>query len=284
MKRLSEKKLGRPRAFDGEKSRLVEALYLQGLSAAQIMRRLELSHSTFYRLKASWQVPTLVIGVRDDLRVPVQRYNRFPDGSHPGYFDLQIAKGLAVDGHAKIRFKPLPFAELFSAVEQHQVDAAMGLIGESPGRRARVAFSEPYANFSARPSGALVAALDLQLSAQRLDSLAGLRLGVIEESLSDEWLVARGLPVIRFARAAGCHQALLTKQIDACLMSLPYQRHFVGLHPSYEIKPALVDFDHIRAGIITHRENHRLVAAMNAGIANLARTGVLAALQDKLQI
>jgi Bacterial extracellular solute-binding proteins, family 3/Helix-turn-helix domain of resolvase len=274
-------KRGRRRAFDTRAAAHARTLFVSGMPIARILHTLGISHATFYRYQQEWRIPLLRVGLLDFLRAPVAHYNSFPNGSDPGYKDLQVMKQVATQLQMRVSFKPVPFAELLDGTRRGDFDLAIGQIASSARRARELRLCEPYASFAQCPSISIVASKHTRVHSAF--ALAGLRVATIAGSLCEDWLRehrTETTSVQTFGRPDSAYAALLARRADAVVCTHPNQTHFVDLYPEFEIKPPPIYFRDLKMCAIVNRDNERLQSRISEAILALKRSGKLSGEND----
>ncbi|MCR5084796.1 MAG: transporter substrate-binding domain-containing protein [Succinivibrionaceae bacterium] len=81
--------------------------------------------------------------VGTDLTFPP--YEFVDDHGEMAGFDIDVMRALGKEMELDIKFVPMPFQDLVSAINSAQIDAAISCLGITPERLNTVSFSEPYA-------------------------------------------------------------------------------------------------------------------------------------------
>lgn len=215
----------------------------------------------------------LVVGVMVDVP-PFAMLN--PDNEPMGY-DADVARELARRMGVPLEMVVVTGPNRIPYLLTGKVDILVAVLGIIPERTKIVSFSEPYAGFS----NFIYARRELQL--HTLADLKGLTIAVPRANTSDIMLTReapKGTNLLRFDDDASVRSALIARQVDGTSMSsinLPDVEKIVG-KGIYERK-----FDLLTQvqGVAVRPGQTELLAWINAEIADMKKTGQLAAINAK---
>jgi ABC-type amino acid transport substrate-binding protein len=275
---------GRPRVFDGSSRIRARDLYRAGRSIDDIVQELGISRATFYRYQAAWRTPTLRIGILSHLSPRSRDLDAFPDGDEPIHGEIRLARLLAEQLGARVQLRAASCKDLFRGLDDGRLDFALGMLGASPARRARFALSAPYFETEA-PRASLVTPRGVTASIEDPATLVGLRVAVMEESLSWEWLQhhATGARVVPLRHQTSCYRALLAGRVDAVMLSNFYQHPFLEQHPRFELRSPGLPFDRADHCLFVGRDNRRLLEHLDDSLHELRRRHDLDELAERMR-
>jgi polar amino acid transport system substrate-binding protein len=158
-----------------------------------------------------------------------------------------------------------------------QLDLAAASISITAERQKIVDFSDPY----------MVGPIAVMSSADSgitddVDSLAGVRLGLIQGTIQDSYAQENGFDseIVRFPDNNSGVAALKAGSIDGFFMDAPLAETYVADDPSLEL-PIVIFDNQSPYGIAFSKDNTDLTAAFDADLKELITDGTLAELQQK---
>lgn len=190
-------------------------------------------------------------------------------------YDIDLAHVIAKELDAEVVFKTIVFDDLFTALEEKQVDIVISAVSITEERRQKFDFSAPYLNtgqviITRRNSTAINSTADLQ----------GKKIAVQRGTTNEEEALKYTTPnlVIRFEDFVQATQALMEGTVDAVFTDLPNGIGITSTHP--ELKIAGEPFTDEYYAILL-RKNDPLTNEVNEALNRLASEGILVELKQK---
>ncbi len=136
-------------------------------------------------------------------------------GNSYGY-DVEIAKSLCAELGKACEFTTMPFADLFSALNNNQVDAIISAISITETRKKTIDFTHPYYQGTA----SFLTLSTHQPSTVFRNALKKSRLGALSGTIYYDYLVKKFplAKVIKFANSEDAIGALADKKVDSVLL------------------------------------------------------------------
>jgi polar amino acid transport system substrate-binding protein len=184
-------------------------------------------------------------------------YSFIEDGVNAG-LDIDLLKEFADRNDLEIQFVQTEFASLIPNVVSGQLDLAAASISITAERQKIVDFTDD------------------------VDSLAGVRLGLIQGTIQDSYAQENGFDseIVRFPDNNSGVAALKAGSIDGFFMDAPLAETYVADDPSLEL-PIVIFDNQSPYGIAFSKDNTDLTAAFDADLKELITDGTLAELQQK---
>ncbi len=206
----------------------------------------------------------LVVGVYTDF-APMTFLDK--EGNHIGY-DIDLIREIANEIGVELDFKKMNFSELFTAVENKEVDLAISSITITTEREEKYLFSKPYFT-----SGQSILTRTDDDRILDVKDLKDMKIGVPHASTCEEAAkekVANVEQVIGY-KNNGEIKALLNKEVDAVVQDYSYAAYTAKQNDS--IKLVSDPFTQEFYGIMTHKENLSLMDRINEILREVQRSG-----------
>lgn len=204
------------------------------------------------------------------------------DGSYVG-IDVDILAAVAADQGFEYELEPLGFNAALQAVQSGQSDGMIAGMSITEERRETFDFSEPY--FDSTVCAAALA--DGEISS--LDDLAGLTVAVKTGTMSESWALSiqgdYGFETVQFDDSDVMYQDVLAGNSAACFEDTPIMGYAISTGNVALKLIAEVESDSEYATpygfAVKKGENAELLAAFDAGLANIKADGTYDAIIDK---
>jgi proton glutamate symport protein len=178
-------------------------------------------------LRRVWRTGTLRVGYDDHLAPFCYRNSQ---GQLVG-FDVAVVYGMARSLGVRLEFVPLHWERLVEELEQEQYDLA--LAGVCPGTEWYTKLSLTNTYYAGRL--ALLVPSERQddfLQIKDIESRPGLRLGVLANTMPEQW-VAQRFPQARLVQLTPGEMAARAGEWDAFVVMTSFAEAWAGSHPSY---------------------------------------------------
>jgi glutamine transport system substrate-binding protein len=195
-------------------------------------------------------------------------------GEMVGY-DIDLANLLGKQQGVQVTFKNITFDNLFSALQQRQIDMIISAVTITPERLQKYAFSEQYLN-----AGQVIITQKVNTVIKSPKDLKGKKIGV-QQGTTDETEALKYTNnnlVIRFPDFVQATKALVSGNIDAIITDLPSAQGIVGTNPTLKI--ASDPFTNDYYGIV-FRKGDPQIDAVNKSLDSLRVRGYLTELKHK---
>jgi len=194
----------------------------------------------------------------------------YEDPAQPGRligFEVELAAALGRALRVRAEFVQNDWSTLVPSLERGTFDVALNGLEVTPARAARVAFTRPYYLFAER----LVArAGDARV--RDLASLRGLRVGTLASSQAWELLLSAGAVPIPYEGVDEPFIDLASGRTDAVLLDDIIVGRYAPRHPGLRV---VGDLEEGRYAAAVRRDDHELLAALDAALGTLIATGEL---------
>ncbi len=200
-------------------------------------------------------------------------------------FDVDLMREVARELNSTVEFTSQPFNSIITSVQAKQYDCAIDSLSITAERQLHVAFSDPY--YRARQS-ILVRANDASID-NASDLVVGNKLICVQTGTTGE-AVARKLPGIKpenirsYDRYNNMLNELKLGSVDAVIMDYPINQYYSDYYAgSFKFTGSLFPEDE-PYGIVVHKENTRLTAAIDRALAKIMADGRYDALLEKYHL
>ncbi|OXM52384.1 ABC transporter substrate-binding protein [Amycolatopsis alba] len=207
---------------------------------------------------------TLRVGTLSDSKPNAYQENGVFTG-----FDNELLKAIAANQNLKLEFVSTEFATLLSQVATGRFDIGSSAISQTDERRKTVDFSVPY-NYQ---SLGIEAREGTGITDE--NSLAGKRIGVVQGTVSDSWLVANAptAQAVRFPQDAATLAALKTGAIDGAIFDQATAEDYAAKNPDAKLKVVKAITTTIPHGFAVKKGNAELAGKINAGLKAVIADG-----------
>lgn len=248
--------------------RQAKEMHLQGYPDAVIIDRFLISPATFYRYKSGWLHSELRVGVYDFLHLPKSAYGKAPASSHPGFYDLEFARGLALKMNRSLKIVFKRFDQLLLGLQNCEYDLAFGLLAASDFRLSKANFTDQYLEKSG-DDGCVLSRRTHPIRSSK--DLGGKRIAVLGLGANEDYLRKLRDPsiVIRtYDRYEICHTALALNWVDAIFGPEPLM--LVLKRKGFPFETSLGRLSFVtKTCIAVNRENESLTEQVNDQIQKL---------------
>lgn len=217
---------------------------------------------------------------RTTLRIGTFADNRpweFHEDGHLSGFDIDLMKVLAARLDTGVEFVEMPFAQLFTALAEGRIDAAICSITITAERRRHFDFTQPYYQTSQGVAAMKHARL------RTLEDLVGKRVGTEAGSTNEQWLAENRArygfgPTVPSEGLDAAVRQLRAGEIDAYFGDLPALLHKLLRQPDLAVMIRLPTDDQYAIALPL---DSPLTARIDAALAELKRDGTLAAIHQR---
>lgn len=195
-------------------------------------------------------------------------------------FDIDIMNAIAARQGLRLRYESTPFSAIFPALENGDRDIVVAAITNTPQRRERADFSNPYM------AAQLVVLLRPGVQASTLTELSGRRVGVALNSTADTAVsdaFGRTSPnVRRFENTPLMLEELSQGGVDAAVGDVSVLTFYQRNNPEKRFK-VMPDarFAQAYLGIAVKKGNKALLERINAGLKTVIESGEYAQIHMK---
>ncbi len=212
----------------------------------------------------------LIIGT--DPTLPPMEF--LQNGKFVGY-DIDLANLLAKQMGVKVEFKNVVFDNIFSALQDHQIDLIVSAVTITPDRQAKYDFSEQYLN-----AGQVIITRKDNTTITSVKDLQGKKIGVQKGTTNETQALkyTSSTLVIRYPDFVQATKALVNGQVDAIFDDLPSSKGITQDNPTLKI--ASDPFTDEYYGIV-FRKGDPEVKEVNKALDALRVRGYLTELKNK---
>jgi len=199
----------------------------------------------------------------------------FTQGGKMVGYDIDLANLLAKQVGVPVKLKNITFDNLFTALQQHQIDMIISAVTITPEREKKYTFSKHYLN-----AGQVIITQKTNELIKAPADLKGKKIGV-QQGTTDESEALKYTDdklVIRYPDFVQATKALVSGTIDAIITDLPSAQGIVGTNPTLKI--ASDPFTNDYYGIV-FRKGDPEVAPVNKALDSLSVRGYLTELKHK---
>jgi len=194
----------------------------------------------------------------------------YGEGDEVTGFDIDLINWIGDEMKFNVDFVPIPWDDLFIALDMQEIDMIMGGISITPGRLENFLFSDPYLSVSQSIAIGKQGTMFMDdFYAGR--GLVGVEGGTTSDDLVTELLVDSGiLPeenLKRYEEIAMGAQDLANGDIQYLMSDWPVMVQLAQNHPIYII--GNIDTGE-KYGIVLHKSNRDLQHLINRGLGRLA--------------
>jgi len=213
---------------------------------------------------------TLIVGT--DPTLPPMEF--IQNGKFVGY-DIDLANLLAKQMGVHIVFKNVIFDNIFSALQQNQIDMIISAVTITPERQQKYGFSEQYLN-----AGQVIITQKTNNTIKLPSDLKGKRIGVQAGTTNEAQALKYTTSnlVIKYPTFVQATQALVSGQVDAIFDDLPSSQGIVAANPTLKI--ASDPFTNEYYGIV-FRKGDPHIKLVNQALDSLRVRGYLNELKHK---
>lgn len=200
----------------------------------------------------------------------------FENGTFTG-FDNELLRAIAAKEGLRLEFTGADFSALLGQVRQGRFSIGSAAISETDDRKKILDFSNAY-NYQ---SLAVLAAT--RTSAGDGSSLAGKRIGVVQGTVSEQWLSVneRAAREIRFPNDDAVLRALTDGELDGALFDKVASQHYADAHPQLMVTQTLDTM--VPEGYAVHRGNGELLNKINDGLRQVIAEGTWLRLHQRFE-
>lgn len=217
---------------------------------------------------------TLRVGTLSDSKPNAYQEN----GTFTG-FDNELLKAIAAKENLKLEFVSTDFSALLGQVANGTFDIGSSAIAQTDARKKTVDFSAPY-NYQAL-------GIEAKETAGITDenSLAGKRIGVVQGTVSDNWLASNAptAQAVRFPNDAAALSALKTGAVDGAVFDQATAEDYAKNNPDAKLKVTKAIVTTIPHGFAVRKGNTELIQKLNDGIKKVVADGTWVKVHDQFE-
>ncbi|MFK3781722.1 ABC transporter substrate-binding protein [Agrobacterium sp. NPDC089420] len=192
-------------------------------------------------------------------------------------FEIDLVKLLAKRMGKTPNFTSMPFNSLFNAVQSGRADVAMGTVAVTKQRLGSVSFTQPYFDSNQ------CVVTSSRSTIVGLSDLAGKVLSVVTGSTGEIWATAnqKEMGVSEVRRYDSTNEALLdiaTGRVSAYVYDCPSAAYYIKDKPSFSIVATIPTVEQFAFMV---SKNSPILGELNSAIAELKKSGEIAALYEK---
>jgi ABC-type amino acid transport substrate-binding protein len=212
----------------------------------------------------------LVVGT--DATLPPMEF--VEDGTYLGY-DIDLTNALAQELNTEIEFKQIVFDDLFTALENKEIDMIISAVTITDERKLKYDFSEPYLN-----AGQVIITKKDNMTIKTTSDLKGKRIAVQAGTTNETQALLYTSPelVMRYPDYVQATKALVDGKVDALFNDLPGGKGNTNENPTLKI--ASDPFTNEYYGIV-FRKGDPDAKTINEALASIRVKGILTDLKQK---
>ena len=209
------------------------------------------------------------------------------NGSLAG-FDIDIMNALNAVMDFEVAYQNTSFEDLFTGLENGELDAAISAISVTDARKERVDFTDPYFASGLSPVSYFSAG---QALATRTDNTtitgaaaltADVKVGVKQGTTGEDYAVANtAADVVLFDESTPLLQALVNGEVDAIILDTPVIIRFIKANPGASIKLTGGPITEEVYAIAVSKERPQVLAGLNEGLQKIQDDGTYDAIYTK---
>ncbi len=197
-------------------------------------------------------------------------------------FDIEIMQAIAEDQGFKIESYIDRWEEIFDNLDSKSRDMVVAAVPRSPERARKYLLSDLYA-----PLPSTLLYLDESLNLKSLNDLSNVRVGVLDETVQQEYFTSGKVKVKSvepYITTFAAVQAMAQGNVDAVAEDAGALRHIMNDLPGLE--PKYFDYEGIHADaarkvMVIDKDQPELLDKINAGLKNIKANGTYATLTIK---
>ena len=211
--------------------------------------------------------PTLLVGVTPDYPPFEFMHNNTWSG-----LDIDLAKLIAKQLNRSVQFKSYPYQQLFTALNQQEIDLAISAISYTNERSKQFDLSDFYYFTD------IALVFHKSKPIYELAALPNYKVGVQQGTTMEDWAIARGATVIAMEVSFQLIEALKSKQVEIAILER---------EQAIEITKNSTELDYwgvpgSRNGyVIALKKGSGLLERVNAALANIKADGDLQQLRQQ---
>ena len=209
------------------------------------------------------------------------------NGSLAG-FDIDIMNALNAVMDFEVAYQNTTFEDLFTGLENGELDAAISAISVTDARKERVDFTDPYFASGLSPVSYFSAG---QALATRTDNTtitgaaaltADVKVGVKQGTTGEDYAVANTeADVVLYDESTPLLQALVNGEVDAIILDTPVIIRFIKANPGASIKLTGGPITEEVYAIAVSKERPQVLAGLNEGLQKIQDDGTYDAIYTK---
>jgi len=190
-------------------------------------------------------------------------------------YDIDLANALAKELDVQVEFKNIVFDNLFTALEQNDIDMIISAVTITEERQQKFDFSKEYLN-----AGQVIITKKMDTSITSTANLKGKRIAVQKGTTNETEALKYTAPtlVIRYPDFEQATAALVAGKVDAVFTDLPSAKGITLTNPTLKISSD--PFTNEYYGIVFRKGDAR-VQQINDALESLDEKGILVELKQK---
>lgn len=189
-------------------------------------------------------------------------------------FTIDLGKEIAKEMGVKAEVKTIAWDDIFTALENKQIDVIMSSVSITDERKKKYDFSDPYLN-----AGQVIITAKANTTITKPADLTGKKVGAQEQTTSLAEAKKYSTAVVSYPDPEAAIADLLTGKLDAVIADLPAAKGFTDENPTLKI--ASDPFTSEYYGIVFRKGDTELRNDVNAILTELQQKGILADLKEK---
>lgn len=187
------------------------------------------------------------------------------DKDHYFGFDIELISSLCIEMKTECQFKPMPFNQLFTQINNKTIDLAIAAIIITEERQKQYSFSLPYLLSNAR----FITTQNNSITSMK--DLSKKNVGVIEGSIFKQWITLKltGTSITEYPATDQLISALNKNEVDGVLMNdfsadywiINNQHSFTGIG-----EPLLIGNGY---GIMANKNSFALIKRVNKALQKI---------------
>ncbi len=206
----------------------------------------------------------------------------FDKDNKPAGIDIDLGNEIASRLGVKAEFKEFNWENLFSIIENHEVDVVMSSVTITEDRAKKMLFSSPYFN-----GGQVILTLASTTDINTIDDLKNRKIAVQIDTTSQDAAkkVTSDSLITTYSswenpnEKGGIVYDLKAKKFDAIIVD--YIQALESIKKDSEVKIVGDPFTQEYYGIATHLDNKSLIDAVNVALRDIKKEGILKKIEDK---
>ncbi|HKN51025.1 MAG TPA: ABC transporter substrate-binding protein [Amycolatopsis sp.] len=215
---------------------------------------------------------TLRVGTLSDSKPTAYQLN----GKYTG-FDNELLRAIAAKENLTVDFASTDFSALLGQVANGTYDIGSAAIAQTDARKKTVDFTNPH-NYESLGIETIEGS-----SIKDENSLSGKRIGVVQGTVSDNWLAsnAPGAQAVRFPNDAAAVSALKTSAIDGAVFDQSSAEQYASENAAAKFKVVKAISTTIPQGFAVKKGNTDLQNKLNDGLKKVIADGTWVKLHDQ---
>lgn len=197
------------------------------------------------------------------------------NGNFLGY-DIELGQRLAEQMGVEIEFRDIAWDNIFTALENKEIDMIISSVTITDERREKYNFSDQYIN-----AGQVIVTRKTDDQIKTTADLQGKKIAVQKGTTNEQQALefTTSDMVVTFDDFIGATEALITGDVDAIFSDLTGAKGIIS--QNQELKIASEPFTSDYYGIVLRKDQPELLANVNSALSSLRQQGFLVYLKQK---